>query len=141
MARHAAISVFQSAPADGRRENYDWQATRFWIVCFNPLPPTVGGRIRRRFRRLGGRLRFNPLPPTVGGRIRLRMSSSNPGLAFQSAPADGRRENVMAAPIAPPPVTFQSAPADGRRENDLRAHADLDRFTVSIRSRRRSAGE
>ncbi len=82
--------------------------------CFNPLPPTVGGRMSivsfivsdpafqsapadcRRENRQGiaiaqGDRRFNPLPPTVGGRP--RPSGPGGGILFQSAPADCRREN------------------------------------------------
>ena len=39
------LSMFQSAPADCRRENCPaWPSSRSF-KSFNPLPPTVGGRI------------------------------------------------------------------------------------------------
>ena len=84
---------FQSAPADCRRENYVRPVLGTSIRGFNPLPPTVGGRmiealrgqahrdVSIRSRRLSAgescgavrsprSFRFNPLPPTVGGRMR-----------------------------------------------------------------------
>ena len=63
----AAAKSFQSAPADCRRENHERHGRPGVRHCFNPLPPTVGGRIEtgRWMQRCG----FNPLPPTVGGRM------------------------------------------------------------------------
>ena len=130
---------------------------------FNPLPPTVGGRIRTPCGVSAGRLRFNPLPPTVGGRI-ATAANTPPNILFQSAPADCRRENEVATAVAtaqwgfnplPPTVggritvadnivfsfRFQSAPADCRRENDNIVCNLASNTRVSIRSRRLSAGE
>ena len=102
---------FQSAPADCRRENAAFSDVLYGR--FNPLPPTVGGRISCDC--LGRAGRFNPLPPTVGGRIERAIGDAERDL-FQSAPADCRRED-RGTSICAVPATFQSAPADCRREN------------------------
>ena len=105
---------------------------------FNPLPPTVGGRIRRvwsgsrrtpfqsapadcrRENACGcksgpGGLRFNPLPPTVGGRMDAVRAYRPVGARFNPLPptVGGR----MSAARKPGDDAFQSAPADCRREN------------------------
>ena len=109
--RRVGMPRFQSAPADCRRENALARSAAT-SDSFNPLPPTVGGRIST----------------TVTATI----------ARFQSAPADCRREN--GSPAAPSATgEFQSAPADCRRENQLRQESAVSR--VSIRSRRLSAGE
>ncbi len=132
--------VFQSAPADCRRENRVAR-TSVWTrgsvsirsrrlsagecsaragCCrrprFNPLPPTVGGRIRRHQITVPRKFGFNPLPPNVGGRMPppLEPRSRRP---FQSAPAECRRENAAADDRAAMRKRFQSAPAECRREN------------------------
>ena len=155
-------------------------ATRAGSKCFNPLPPTVGGRIRaalqlpevmwfqsapadcRRendstLRRSIDAGQFQSAPAECrreNGRSRRRTATSpfqsapadcrreNPGQrrtivsAFQSAPADCRRENARTGSSS---LEFQSAPADCRRENWAATSAGGS--TVSIRSRRLSAGE
>ena len=131
------------------------------VICFNPLPPTVGGRmacvagtasrltVSIRSRRLSagesdpawsvrGPPCFNPLPPTVGGRMQRATVQMN-FQSFQSAPADCRRESG-AARVRWWIARFQSAPADCRRENALPPRRRLP-HVVSIRSRRLSAGE
>ena len=65
----AHLPQFQSAPADCRRENAANGSTNACADCFNPLPPTVGGRISAAGMVTLAGDRFNPLPPTVGGRI------------------------------------------------------------------------
>ena len=109
---------FQSAPADGRRENRSTPHPLNTVWQFQSAP--ADGR-RENPRAAGGhrarRVRFNPLPPTVGGRILTLEDLAAMTLMFQSAPADGRREN--------------------RRSGLLHLRSRL----VSIRSRRRSAGE
>ena len=131
---------FQSAPADCRRENIRAAGRPRWTSGFNPLPPTVGGRIfcpvsprsalvvSIRSRRLSagefverGHQRH---PQAVSIRSR-RLSAGESvtaiaGLAegtFQSAPADCRRENHRQDVRQDSLGVFQSAPADCRREN------------------------
>ncbi len=132
---------FQSAPADCRRENRCAALPGRGVLRFNPLPPTVGGRMLNVQFGFRPDDRFNPLPPTVGGRItsgsddpadalvsiRSRRLSAGESAVwrwaaaackFQSAPADCRRENhARAASGRRLTQQFQSAPADCRREN------------------------
>ena len=110
-------NTFQSAPADCRRENAGLGVRFAGLDGFQSAPADC-----RRENGIAGRLptratRFNPLPPTVGGRMSSAASLATRAAGFQSAPADCRREND--APTLPYEA-FQSAPADCRREN---AHA------------------
>ena len=108
-------SEFQSAPAECRREN---------AAC----RPQCSVR----------RCRFNPLPPTVGGRMPGRCRPK-PRCMFQSAPADCRRENARATSGARGSRFNPLPPTVGGRIASIGETGSAD--DVSIRSRRMSAGE
>ena len=85
--------MFQSAPADCRREKGEDPLIAIDPVCFNPLPPMSAGEGWL------GRQSEGAVPP------------------FQSAPADCRREKPPTQLMRLHELTmFQSAPADCRRE-------------------------
>ena len=107
---------------------------------FNPLPPTVGGRMPGREPGREPRAGFNPLPPTVGGRMAIDTGDCS-HRRFQSAPADCRRENAnRSLPDFVERNRFNPLPPTvGGRMRWIRLA--LTAVLVSIRSRRLSAGE
>ena len=78
--------TFQSAPADCRRENEEEPPMLTIIVRFNPLPPTVGGRMPNTTAAIPVLVGFNPLPPTVGGRMPKRFPTNPLPLRFNPLP-------------------------------------------------------
>ena len=180
-------SMFQSAPADCRREKHQLAYPLVPRHQFQSAPADCRREKPRAASARGRPTCFNPLPPTVGGRSQTAQKRPQ-GWEFQSAPADCRREKSIdvrspaAASVSirsrrlsagedrrrfrqaqqlagfnplPPTVGgrsmwpedsaaapgFQSAPADCRREKTEAIHAVEGLQKVSIRSRRLSAGE
>ena len=137
---NVSVWLFQSAPADCRRENNIRLITAGHTLKFQSAPADCRRENSGVSPRWTIRTSFNPLPPTVGGESgRRRAPVDRPGRFFQSAPADCRREYRHGGVVLPL-HRFRSAPADCRREN-AKTGCEISVPPVSIRSRRLSAGE